>query len=145
MLQSAFAEEFASGLGSAIGVSIAWSALMTISNCTHCVLQSAFAEEFASDLGSAIEEVVIGSGPSGELRYPSYLEANGWRFPGVSAQCKERAEQLHAMLLHSPWAAEARISLAACCWLQSLLGLRSQPLSCFQLPCSFADGLLRGL
>jgi len=30
--------------------------------------------EFASDLGGAIEEVVIGAGPCGELRYPSYVE-----------------------------------------------------------------------
>ena len=46
--------------------------------------QAAFASEFATDLGDSIEEVVVGSGPCGELRYPSYLEANGWRFPGVS-------------------------------------------------------------
>lgn len=25
----------------------------------------------------------MGSGPCGELRYPAYVEANGWRFPGV--------------------------------------------------------------
>jgi Glycosyl hydrolase family 14 len=56
------------------------------------MLQAAFAEEFASDLGSAIEEVVVGSGPCGELRYPSYLEANGWRFPGVRS---------HALVLRS--------------------------------------------
>ena len=32
-------------------------------------------------MGALIEEVVVGAGPCGELRYPSYLEANGWRFP----------------------------------------------------------------
>ena len=42
-----------------------------------------FRDAFAADLGHLIEEVVIGSGPCGELRYPSYVEANGWRFPGV--------------------------------------------------------------
>ena len=36
-------------------------------------------------LETAFEEVVVGCGPCGELRYPSYVEANGWRFPGVSA------------------------------------------------------------
>ena len=30
-----------------------------------------------------VEEVVVGAGPCGELRFPSYVEANGWRFPGV--------------------------------------------------------------
>lgn len=45
--------------------------------------QAAFADEFATDLGGAILEVVVGSGPCGELRYPAYVEANGWRFPGV--------------------------------------------------------------
>ncbi len=43
----------------------------------------AFREAFMEDLGTAIEEVVVGTGPCGELRYPSYVEANGWRFPGV--------------------------------------------------------------
>ena len=43
----------------------------------------AFRDHFADDLGTAIEEVVVGTGPCGELRYPSYVEANGWRFPGV--------------------------------------------------------------
>ena len=40
-------------------------------------------DEFAGELGGAIEEVVIGTGPCGELRYPSYVETQGWRFPGV--------------------------------------------------------------
>jgi hypothetical protein len=44
---------------------------------------AAFRDEFGPQLGHLIEEVVVGSGPCGELRYPSYLEANGWRFPGV--------------------------------------------------------------
>ena len=38
-----------------------------------------------------IEEVVVGSGPCGELRYPSYPEPAGWRFPGVGEfQCYDR-------------------------------------------------------
>jgi beta-amylase len=48
-------------------------------------------DEFAGHLGTLIEEVVVGSGPCGELRYPSYVEANGWRFPGVGEfQCYDR-------------------------------------------------------
>ena len=35
------------------------------------------------DIGTTVEEVVVGAGPCGELRFPSYVEANGWRFPGV--------------------------------------------------------------
>eukprot|EP00884_Botryococcus_braunii_P009504 jgi/Botrbrau1/18555/Bobra.0367s0006.1 len=42
-----------------------------------------FRDEFKGDLGSLIEEVVVGTGPCGELRYPSYVEEHGWRFPGV--------------------------------------------------------------
>lgn len=51
----------------------------------------AFRDEFHVHLGTLIEEVVVGSGPCGELRYPSYVEANGWRFPGVGEfQCYDR-------------------------------------------------------
>lgn len=50
-----------------------------------------FVAAFDSELGEVIEEVVVGSGPCGELRYPSYVEANGWRFPGVGEfQCYDR-------------------------------------------------------
>lgn len=39
----------------------------------------------------AISEVVLGMGPCGELRYPSYAETNGWRFPGIGEfQCYDR-------------------------------------------------------
>ncbi len=38
-----------------------------------------------------IDEVVVGTGPCGELRLPSYVEANGWRFPGAGEfQCYDR-------------------------------------------------------
>eukprot|EP00210_Caulerpa_lentillifera_P006982 g6677.t1 len=51
----------------------------------------AFRDEFETDLVSLIVEVVIGAGPCGELRYPSYAEANGWRFPGIGEfQCYDR-------------------------------------------------------
>lgn len=51
----------------------------------------AFRDEFMGELGSLIEEVVVGSGPCGELRFPSYPEPNGWRFPGIGEfQCYDR-------------------------------------------------------
>lgn len=51
----------------------------------------AFRDEFVHELGPIIEEVVIGCGPCGELRYPSYPEPNGWRFPGIGEfQCFDR-------------------------------------------------------
>ena len=51
----------------------------------------AFRDEFLGEVGGLIEEVVIGSGPCGELRYPSYPEPNGWRFPGIGEfQCYDR-------------------------------------------------------
>lgn len=53
-----------------------------LSPCSHSFLGGrAFREEFLEDLGDWIEEVVVGCGPCGELRYPSYVETNGWRFP----------------------------------------------------------------
>lgn len=52
---------------------------------------AAFRDEFEPMLGTLIKEVVIGSGPCGELRYPSYSEASGWRYPGVGEfQCYDR-------------------------------------------------------
>ena len=40
---------------------------------------------------AVIDEVVVGAGPCGELRYPSYFEPHGWRFPGVGEfQCHDR-------------------------------------------------------
>lgn len=51
----------------------------------------AFRDEFMGELGTLIEEVVVGSGPCGELRFPSYPEPNGWRFPGIGEfQCYDR-------------------------------------------------------
>lgn len=51
----------------------------------------AFRDEFHEELGMLVEEVVVGAGPCGELRYPSYPETNGWRFPGVGEfQCYDR-------------------------------------------------------
>ncbi|KAK9915577.1 hypothetical protein WJX75_001044 [Coccomyxa subellipsoidea] len=51
----------------------------------------AFRDAFMDDVGSTIEEIVVGTGACGELRYPSYVEANGWRFPGIGEfQCYDR-------------------------------------------------------
>eukprot|EP00879_Flechtneria_rotunda_P005448 GHRR01005741.1.p1 GENE.GHRR01005741.1~~GHRR01005741.1.p1 ORF type:complete len:1044 (+),score=501.89 GHRR01005741.1:1438-4569(+) len=58
---------------------------------TYQEFMVAFKDAFHDQLGSLIEEVVVGTGPCGELRYPSYVEANGWRFPGVGEfQCYDR-------------------------------------------------------
>ncbi|GMH32939.1 hypothetical protein BSKO_00773 [Bryopsis sp. KO-2023] len=52
---------------------------------------TAFRDRFYDDLGTFVTEVVVGCGPCGELRYPSYVEGNGWRFPGVGEfQCYDR-------------------------------------------------------
>uniref|UniRef100_A0A0D9XMK4 Beta-amylase n=1 Tax=Leersia perrieri TaxID=77586 RepID=A0A0D9XMK4_9ORYZ len=43
-----------------------------------------FRDTFRDYLGNTIVEIQVGLGPCGELRYPSYPEANGtWRFPGI--------------------------------------------------------------
>ncbi|XP_057830356.2 beta-amylase 1, chloroplastic [Cryptomeria japonica] len=51
-----------------------------------------FKENFNDLLGETIAEVHVGMGPAGELRYPSYPEANGtWKFPGIGAfQCYDK-------------------------------------------------------
>ncbi|DBA71033.1 TPA: Leucine-rich repeat receptor-like serine/threonine-protein kinase bam2 [Trebouxia sp. C0005] len=51
----------------------------------------AFREAFIDDIGAAIHEIAVGGGPCGELRYPSYVETQGWRFPGAGEfQCYDR-------------------------------------------------------
>jgi len=48
---------------------------------------AAFAQAFSQELGSTIIEVMVGMGPAGELRYPSYPLAH-WSFCGVGEfQC----------------------------------------------------------
>jgi len=42
----------------------------------------ALASTFAADLGSVIEEIQVGMGPAGELRYPAY-QLSQWQFCGV--------------------------------------------------------------
>jgi len=61
---------------------------------------AAFADAFRQDLGSTIIEVMVGMGPAGELRYPSY-QLKYWNFCGVGEfQCfdqhAERALREHA-------------------------------------------------
>ena len=44
---------------------------------------AAFTSSMGDMMGNVIVDVVVGMGPCGELRYPSYQEQQGWRFPGV--------------------------------------------------------------
>lgn len=39
-----------------------------------------------------LQEIQVGMGPCGELRYPAYPESNGtWRFPGIGEfQCYDK-------------------------------------------------------
>ena len=46
-------------------------------------LMLAFSNSMSDMLGTVIVDIVVGMGPCGELRYPSYPEQQGWRFPGV--------------------------------------------------------------
>ncbi|KAL6761025.1 beta-amylase, partial [Haematococcus lacustris] len=51
----------------------------------------AFCNNFHQLLGSSLVDIVVGAGPCGELRYPAYVESNGWKFPGVGEfQCYDR-------------------------------------------------------
>ncbi|CAE7662413.1 BAM1 [Symbiodinium sp. CCMP2456] len=48
---------------------------------------NALSSNFAAELGSVIEEIQVGMGPAGELRYPAY-QLSQWKFCGVGAfQC----------------------------------------------------------
>ncbi|CAE7596792.1 BAM3 [Symbiodinium natans] len=48
---------------------------------------AALSSSFAADLGGVIEEIQVGMGPAGELRYPAY-QLSEWKFCGVGAfQC----------------------------------------------------------
>ncbi|CAI9283479.1 unnamed protein product [Lactuca saligna] len=53
---------------------------------------SSFASKFDSLMGTIIEEVCVGLGPSGELRYPAHpFEDGRWQFPGIGAfQCYDK-------------------------------------------------------
>ena len=70
---------------------------------------SAFAKAFSSYLGSTILEVEIGTGPSGELRYPSY-PSNKWTFPGVggfqsySSYALDSLQEAATAIGHPEWA-----------------------------------------
>lgn len=47
-----------------------------------------------------IQEIQVGMGPAGELRYPSYPEQNGtWKFPGIGAfQCYDKVIIIYVFL-----------------------------------------------
>ncbi|KAL8150701.1 hypothetical protein V2J09_020509 [Rumex salicifolius] len=51
-----------------------------------------FLDKFDSIMGCVIEEVSIGLGPAGELRYPAHPYGDGrWRFPGIGEfQCYDK-------------------------------------------------------
>ncbi|XP_020574026.1 beta-amylase 3, chloroplastic [Phalaenopsis equestris] len=51
-----------------------------------------FRDKFKDYLGIVINEIQVGMGPCGELRYPSYPERNStWRFPGIGEfQCYDK-------------------------------------------------------
>ncbi|KAB2615460.1 inactive beta-amylase 4 [Pyrus ussuriensis x Pyrus communis] len=64
-----------------------WTAL-------HCYedFMSSFAKKFEFLIGTVIEEISVGLGPSGELRYPAHPFGDGrWKFPGIGEfQCYEK-------------------------------------------------------
>lgn len=50
-----------------------------------------------------ISEVEVGLGPAGELRYPSFPESQGWRFPGIgefqTSACIDEHKRLMQVIL----------------------------------------------
>ncbi|KAJ4835099.1 Inactive beta-amylase 4, chloroplastic [Turnera subulata] len=59
-------------------------------------LITSFVNKFESFIGITIEEISIGLGPSGELRYPAHPASDGrWKFPGIGEfQCYDKMEDL---------------------------------------------------
>lgn len=61
-----------------------------------CLQSLVFSQIFFSDLLANCsifhQEIQVGMGPAGELRYPSYPEGDGrWSFPGIGAfQCFDK-------------------------------------------------------
>eukprot|EP00246_Nothoceros_aenigmaticus_P012341 TRINITY_DN3795_c0_g2_i1.p1 TRINITY_DN3795_c0_g2~~TRINITY_DN3795_c0_g2_i1.p1 ORF type:complete len:654 (+),score=71.94 TRINITY_DN3795_c0_g2_i1:116-1963(+) len=51
-----------------------------------------FRDTFEPLLGEVINEIQVGMGPAGEMRFPAYPESNGrWRFPGIGEfQCYDK-------------------------------------------------------
>ncbi|KAI9094225.1 hypothetical protein K1719_026807 [Acacia pycnantha] len=51
-----------------------------------------FRENMADFLASGLMvDIEVGLGPAGELRYPSYAESQGWKFPGIGEfQCYDK-------------------------------------------------------
>ncbi|TQD86187.1 hypothetical protein C1H46_028263 [Malus baccata] len=66
--------------------------------CSRTTLQcyedflSSFAKKFESLIGTVIEEISVGLGPSGGLKYPAHPFGYGrWKFPGISEfQCYDQ-------------------------------------------------------
>ena len=47
--------------------------------------------EYISPPNAVVDEILVGAGPCGELRYPAYAMSRGWEFPGVGEfQCYDR-------------------------------------------------------
>ncbi|KAB2615439.1 inactive beta-amylase 4 [Pyrus ussuriensis x Pyrus communis] len=53
---------------------------------------SSFAKKFEFLIGTVIEEISVGLGPSGELKYPAHPFGDGrWKFPGIGEfQCYDK-------------------------------------------------------
>jgi len=76
----------------------------------------AFAAEFSDDLGSLIEEVMVGMGPCGELRYPSYRLSH-WQFCGhgqfqaFDGHALENLQAAAASAQHPEWGAPPGLAI----------------------------------
>ncbi|CAI9090325.1 OLC1v1025075C1 [Oldenlandia corymbosa var. corymbosa] len=71
---------------------------------------NSFRENMADFLDTGtIVEIEVGLGPAGELRYPSYVETQGWKFPGTGEfQCYDKYlradfEEAAKMAGHPEW------------------------------------------
>ncbi|XP_065026131.1 beta-amylase-like isoform X1 [Musa acuminata AAA Group] len=81
---------------------------------TAVELYSDFMKSFRANMADFLDagiitDIEVGLGPAGELRYPSYPEAQGWVFPGIGEfQCydkymKEEFKEDAAMAGHPEW------------------------------------------
>lgn len=57
-------------------------------NIIFLQIYSDYMKSFRENMSDFIEaglvvDIEVGLGPAGELRYPSYPETQGWKFPGI--------------------------------------------------------------
>ncbi|KAJ6424726.1 hypothetical protein OIU84_025484 [Salix udensis] len=81
-------------------VSLGCDSILVFKGRTPVQCYSDFMRAFRDNFKHLSDTIVVGMGPAGELRFPSYPEQNGtWKFPGIEAfQCYNKGDALVTVL-----------------------------------------------